>query len=397
MSKLKYLIGLFLYKMAPIKKNRFVFTSFNGHYSDNPKAISEKLHELYSDYEIFWLLNEKYYDDVPDYVQKVNIDSLKSFWVRGTAAAQVDNVYGFRAIFMMSQSPMKKFINKFSSFMLKKKKQPIFSTSHGTPIKKIGRDQIGNTVYDLSCYNTYLLVGDRLTEDVLKRVTFGRIPVSSIGSPRNDILYCDSSSKKKAIGIDENKKIVLYAPTFRNDGKDVEGKNVYRSGLNQLSEIDFDKLFNALNERFGGEWVMICRFHYHVSEMVDWEKLSLEYNGKIINGNKFDDMADYLAVTDLLISDYSSCLHDFALTKKPCFIYASDLVNYGTKERGFYIPLEELPYPISENSDELIDSIIKFDAQKYERDVDIFMERIESHDDGHACERFVDFMLKKLN
>lgn len=53
MSKLKYLIGLFLYKMAPIKKNRFVFTSFNGHYSDNPKAISEKLHELYSDYEIF--------------------------------------------------------------------------------------------------------------------------------------------------------------------------------------------------------------------------------------------------------------------------------------------------------------------------------------------------------
>ena len=60
MSKLKYLIGLFLYKIAPIKKNRFVFTSFNGHYSDNTKAISEKLHELYCDYEIIWLLKDKY-------------------------------------------------------------------------------------------------------------------------------------------------------------------------------------------------------------------------------------------------------------------------------------------------------------------------------------------------
>ena len=395
MNKLKYLIGLFLYKMAPQKRKRVVFTSFDGHYSDNTKAISEKLHELHNDYEIVWLLDKKYYGIAPSYIKKIDIHSLKSFWVRGTAVAQVDNVYGFRAVFSVSKNPIKKVANRFVAYMTRKK-QPIFATMHGTPIKRIGRDQIGNIVYDLNCYNTFLLVGDKFTEETLRRVTFYKIPTFTIGAPRNDILFSKKSLSKNLLGIDESKKIVLYAPTFRNDGKDVEGKNVYRSGLSQLEELQFDDLFVALNKRFGGDWVLICRFHYHVSAMVDWQKLAERYKGKIINGNRVDDMATYLSATDLLISDYSSCMHDFALTLKPCFIYAPDFINYSTKERGFYIPLEEMPYPFASDSSGLINNIIGFNSTCYENNVKCFLKRIGSADDGVASKRAVDFILSKL-
>ena len=396
MNKLKFLLGLFIYKTTPVKKNKIVFTSFEGHYSDNTKAISEKFHETHPEYEIVWLLKPEYFNDAPEYVKKVDINSLKSFRERGAASAQVDNVYGFRAIFKNSKNPIKAIKRRFIVFMTYKRKQPIFATMHGTSVKKIGRDQIGNTVYDFSCKNTFLLLGNKFTADILRHVTFERVPTIAIGAPRNDILFGKSSVSKSAIGVAEDKKIVLYAPTFRNDGKDVEGKNTNRSGLNQLEELKFDELFSALNKRFGGEWVMICRFHYHISKNIDWEKLNSEYGGKIINGNKLDDMAEYLPLSDALISDYSSCLHDFALTKKPCFIYAPDIVNYGTKERGFYIPLEELPYPLAKDSEELVNNVLDFNSERYERDVDDFMEKIGSKDDGNASARVVDFIVEKI-
>ena len=396
MNKLKFLLGLFIYKTTPVKKNKIVFTSFEGHYSDNTKAISEKFHETHPEYEIVWLLKPEYFNDAPEYVKKVDINSLKSFRERGAASAQVDNVYGFRAIFKNTKSPIKAISRKFIVFMTYKRKQPIFATMHGTSVKKIGRDQIGNTVYDFSCKNTFLLLGNKFTADILRHVTFERVPTIAIGAPRNDILFGKSSVSKSAIGVAEDKKIVLYATTFRNDGKDVEGKNTNRSGLNQLEELKFDELFSALNKRFGGEWVMICRFHYHISKNIDWEKLNSEYGGKIIKGNKLDDMAEYLPLSDALISDYSSCLHDFALTKKPCFIYAPDIVNYGTKERGFYIPLEELPYPLAKDSEELVNNVLDFNSERYERDVDDFMEKIGSKDDGNASARVVDFIVEKI-
>ena len=398
MNKFKFLLGLFVYKITPSrKKNKIVFTSFDGHYSDNTKAISEKFHESHPEYELVWLLKPEYFKNAPGYVKKVDINSLKSFRERGAASAQVDNVYGFRAIFKNSKNPIKAIKRRFIVFMTYKRKQPVFATMHGTSVKKIGRDQIGNTIYDFSCKNTFLLLGNKFTADILRHVTFGRVPTIAIGAPRNDILFCKSSVGKSAIGVDENKKIVLYAPTFRNDGKDVDNKNTDRSGLNQLEELKVDELFAALRRRFGGEWVMICRFHYHIAKNIDWEKLNFEYGGKIINGNRLDDMADYLPLTDVLISDYSSCMHDFALTEKPCFIYAPDIVNYGTKERGFYIPLEDLPYPLAINSRQLIDNILKFDDKRYERNVDDFMKKIGSEDDGKASERVVDFIIKKIN
>ena len=171
MRKLRTIIGLLIYKYAPIKKNRFVFTSFNGHYSDNTKAISIKLHEMDAGAEIIWLVNKEYISLVPEYAKAVDIESFAVYWYRGTASMLIDNVYGYRAIFKYSDGFLASMKFKVNCFFHSKKRQPIIATMHGTALKKNGRDQIGNIVLDMFCPNTELLLGDEHTAEKLKRVT----------------------------------------------------------------------------------------------------------------------------------------------------------------------------------------------------------------------------------
>lgn len=392
---LKSLIGLCIYKIAPIRRNRFVFTSFNGHYSDSTKAISIKLHEMSPKSEIVWLVDKERENDIPEYAKAVNINSLKSYWYRGTATAQIDNIYGFRAYFRADNRLSSRIKMSVWSFLTSKKKQPIFATTHGTALKKVGRDQVGNTVLDMVCSNTYLLVGDQFTAEILRKVTFEKIPTSALGFPRNDALFLENSKSKALLGVPEDKKIILFAPTFRNDGKDVEGKNIFRSGLNQLSEMNFDRLFETLNQKFGGDWVMVCRFHYHVANMVDWKSLDDKYPNKFINGNLHDDMADYLVCADVLLTDSSSCMFDFCLTKKPCFIYFPDLEHYRDKERGFYMDINGLPFSVAVDFRTLIDNIENFNQLEYSVAVDKLLEHIGTMSDGNAAQRVVQFIFDK--
>lgn len=393
MNKIKLLIGLILYKIAPIKKQRYVFTSFNGHYSDNPKPISNKLHEMNKNAEIIWLVSPKYLKDVPSYAKAVDIDSLKAFWYRGTATAGIDNVYGFRASFIMSNSFLHKLKTKIFTFLSYKKHQPIYSTMHGTPLKRLGRDQVGNTVLDMYCKNSYLLVGDEFSAKILSNVTFNKMPVKVTGSPRNDILFKASDGLKEKLNLPSDKKVILFAPTFRNDGKDVEGKNLCRSGLDQLNAMNLDLLFDTLKQKFGGDWVMVLRFHYHVAHMVDWESLNKNYPGKFINGNEFDDMAEYLACTDVLLTDSSSSMFDFAHTGKPCFLFFPDYVNYRDKERGFYMDASKLPFKLSEDFDTLIKHLKNFDNDTYIKEVNALKKCLGDGNDGNSSERIVNIIL----
>lgn len=392
MSSLKTLLGLIVYKIAPIKKNCFVFTSFNGHYSDNTRSISEELHEMHPETQIVWLLRPEI-ENVPGYIKRVRYGSLLSYWMRGRATAQIDNVYGFRANFIFDNSFRTKIRIYLFEKLGNKKRQPIIATMHGTAFKKIGRAQIDNKVLGFSCPNTYLIVGDKYTEKSLEYITFGKCTMGTLGWPRNDILFnCDVKTIRKKLGIPFDKKVLLFAPTFRNDGKDTDGKNLNRSGLNQLKEIDFDCLFDELSQKFGGEWMMVCRFHYHVANQVNWIDLENKYPGKFINGNKSDDMAEYLACCDILMTDSSSSMFDFANTKRPCFLYFPDLDNYRNKERGFYYDIETLPFPLASNFRDLIACIRSFDNDEYQTGIHELLNRIGSMDDGKSAERFVNFL-----
>lgn len=398
MSKISLAANLLRQKFTPVKKNKWVFTSFSGHYSDSPKYISEKLYEIDKSAEIVWLVKKKNLNQLPSYVTGVDIDSTEAGKHRANAQILIDNVYADMAYTVFGAGIMKKLKSLFYAFCYNKKNRYIFTTWHGTPLKKMGRDQLGNNVTDFVCSRMTMLLGNRFTIDKMKHLTFDKINMEILGTPRNDLLFSNEDNLykiKSKLGLPTDKKIILFAPTFRNDGNDVNGKNVERSGLNQLKEINFSQLFNVLNRVFGGEWVFVCRFHYHVEAAVNWEHLDLKYNNRIINGNIHDDMAEYLACSDVLITDASSCMFDFALTGKPCFIYFPDIRHYAEVERGFYVSVESLPFPSATTFSGLYNAIEVFDKNKYNHAVREMLDDFGYVDDSNSSQRIVEYILKQ--
>lgn len=399
MSIFKEFFYGFICKISPVKRNRVVFTSLSGQYSDSPKAISIQLHEMNPSFEIVWLVKQGIIGELPDYITPVVIGSWKAQWYRGSARVMVDNVFADHATTIYGDDSYAKLRAKIYLFLHNKKRQLRITTWHGTPIKRMGRDQIGNHVTDFLCNDMTMILGDQYTMDIMKRLTFHRIPMELIGTARNDVLFDQTyaAAIKQKIGIQADKKVILFAPTFRSDGQDNEVRNVQLSGINQLQEICFDALFAALQHKFGGEWVFVCRFHYHVADEVDWVELEQKYPGKFINGNQLQDMADYLACSDVLLTDASSCMFDFSLTKKPCFLYFPDLERYENSERGFYIPIRSLPFPIAITQDQLIDHIKNFDPVSYETALLKMKQEFLFVDDGHASEKIVQYIIEKVN
>ena len=392
---LKNFLFALLGKVTPVKKNTWVFSSFNGDYSDSPRAISECLHASNQSIRIIWIAKPSAV--LPDYVERVLPNTLRAECVKRSASVLIDNVY---ADMGFSVDSTKSFFAKKMRLMLwlrKKKRQRVYTTWHGFPLKKMARDQIGNDFSDFLCNNMTMFVNSEFQEKVMRHITFGKLQMARLGMPRNDMLFDIQRGNriKNELGISLEKKIVLFAPTFRNDGKGVEGKNVQRSGIDQMNEMDIDAVLTSLGKKFGGEWVFVCRFHYFVSSMIDWEKLNEKYPGKIVNGNILPDMADYLSCTDVLVSDASSCLFDFALTKKPCFVFFPDLGNYQNKERGLYLPIDSLPFPISTTTDDFVNSIDSFDSETYINKIDKMIDDFKMVDDGNATNRIVNYIKKE--
>lgn len=382
-------------KKIKIVENRWVFTSFSGHYSDSPKYLSIKLHEMNPSIEIVWCVSAQYKQLLPNYVVYAEYGSKEANEYLASAAVIIDNVYGGRAFTVFGNHMLSKLKAKFLRFGFYKKQQMVYTTWHGTPLKKMGRDQIGNNITGFECCNIKMLLGNQFTSDIMKHLTFNKIPIEVMGTPRNDILFLNKDEViKESLGIPTDKKTLLFAPTFRNDGKDVEGKNLNKSGINQLNMINFERLFKSLHDKFGGEWVLICRFHYHVAQMVDWAELNKKYNGRIINGNLHDDMSEYLACADVLLTDASSCMFDFIITNKPCLLFFPDIDNYANKERGFYIPIEKLPFPLATNFDDLITVIKRFNNDEYVKGIDKIRSEFGYMEDGESSQRILEWIFK---
>ena len=111
----------------------------------------------------------------------------------------------------------------------------------------------------------------------------------------------------------------------------------------------------------------------------------------IIDTTLYSDMQELLAISDIVITNYSSCIYDFMLTYRPAFIYASDVQKYDNN-RGFYYPLTSTPFPVAENNDIMIKNIEQFDYEKYKKDVSAFLNEKGCIDDGKASERVVELI-----
>lgn len=379
MRKLKALIKLCLH-LLPVHKKTVLFRSFDGMYNDNPRYISEHLHEANPDIKIVWALDTSYEQYVPSYIRVVKIYSSLYFYNLSRSEVVIDNNAGMNGLCGRIQ---------ISSF-IKMGNRLNISTWHGTPLKKIARDEPDAAKYnDFVRISDYILAGCEYTASILRNAFCDNYPVKLIGTPRNDLLFdknIDSNALKQKLGLPLNSKIVLFAPTFRND--------INNSGINQIQSLDLESLLTTMSENLSGKWCFVYRAHSIVQNTININQLTETNSNQIYNGNIGPDMAEYLICADVLITDYSGSLFDYALTYKPCFLYAPDREHYENVERGFYMNYDSLPFPIAYTSDELIWNIKNFDADIYKRRVEKFLKDIGNVEDGHASERVVDNILE---
>ena len=232
----------------------------------------------------------------------------------------------------------------------------------------------------LSVKNTSLFLSScrRFTEIACESLLYKKDIFWEIGMPRNDILINgDEQLKKKVraiLGLKEDEKLVLYAPTYRKPNDDY-----FKESIAISYGIDCEKVCKALEKRFGGKWVFAMRLHPCI---VDRKGVIPE---TAMDLTDYEDMQELLLAADAMINDFSSSMWDFMLTGKPSFMYAVDLQHY-IETTEVYTPVDEWPFPKSSNNDELIENISNFDETKYKEDCEKHYKALGGCETGHACE-----------
>ncbi len=380
-------------KKLPLKKDHIYFRSFGGRYSDSPKYVSEEIHRINKQVVLVWSLTDPMNEEGrPSYIKKVKYNSIRDIYYRSCAKVVVDNVVGVNSSYIYegdNEGAIKKEIAKKKRVM-----QKSVSTWHGTALKRMMKDEPGSTVKGFESTLDEMYWGDDHTINLMNEILYNKVKIKKLGVPRNDILVDLEEAKKKEIkkklGLPQVKKILLFAPTFRKN-------DLKKSGLMQLEMIDFDILFYTLEEKFGGEWIVVSRFHYLVDAKVDWDDIKKKYKGKVLNGNLHEDMAEYLAASDVLVTDYSSSMFDYSLKEEPVFLLCPDLAYYENTERGFYLDIRKMPYPLTTDFTGFIENIKNFHNEIYLSKVNTLNKELGCSNDRKASERIAKRVLSFLS
>lgn len=387
-ASLKKKVDFLLRKPLPVIKNTVFFQSFGGQYNDNPKYISEKLHELDPAIDIVWAISDKSKNnDLPEYIKCVQIGSREYINYSCRCQVVVENMNGIRGFLSARPSP-------FLHRLFVSKRQLNISTWHGMPLKHIGLDVPGMERYKyMYTSSNYISAGNTYTMDKFQRA-FYPTKIIMNGSPRNDFLIGSNDQKKVQmklhLGIPLDKKVLLFAPTFR--------ESVYESGIHQFEKLDFLKLSEVLTKQFNGEWCFVFRVHHEVMKEINAYGYRSKYEKNlIIDGNLHDDMAEYLLTADVLLTDYSSCMFDFALTKRPVFLLTLDKERYCNDERGLYMSMDQLPFPYAMEPEELYRNIAEYDSELSKYKIELFLDKIGNREDGKSSERIVRELLKFMS
>ncbi len=375
----------------PIDDNLILFESFLGkQYACSPKAMYEAIKKdpRYANYRFVWIfrnVKEKKALIGDERTQIVKYGSRKSFRMYAQAKYWVSNW-------------------RISESIIKKEGQVFIQTWHGTPLKKIGMDltiegnatasqKTGHKRYltDAMKYD-YFISPSKFCTDIF-RSAFGLTQLGKDdiiieeGYPRNDFLYQytqdDVEAIKDELGIDKEKKVLLYAPTWRD--------NQHQLGVGYTSN-SFDYIKKMIDE-VSDEYVILLRLHYLVAS-----KLNLEgYEGKVMDCSKMDDINRLYVITDILVTDYSSVFFDYSNLKRPILFYMYDLEEYETGIRDFYIDLTELPGPIIQTEEELIENIKNIEevSGQYKELYQKFNDKYTYLDDANASIRVIEKCIKE--
>lgn len=368
-----------LSRTSQTQRNKVLFITFQGDYTCNPKYVTEELLRRHADVDIVWALSRQSIqtpDAVPDGVRRVELNSYAMMRELVTARVIVCNSVEFEKL----RVPIRK-------------DQIIIQTWHGSlGIKRFDREHNSGWVWvkaaDYCGKMTRYCISNSTFEDEVYRGSFWpQAELLHYGHPRNDLLINKNDPRaaklaealRQRLGIAADTKVALYAPTFR----DAHGFSCY--------DVHPELLFDALHERFGGNWVLLLRYHPSIRE----HSVGVHHTQGVIDVSQYPDIQELMLLSDVAITDYSSWIYDFLLTGRPGFIYAADKEKYDN-ERGFYFPLESTPFPIATDNAELGQCIRTFDDASYHRKTEAFLREKGCIEDGHASERTVDKILELI-
>ena len=369
----------------PMKKNKIVMWTFEGDggYACSPKYIAEEIlkrnKEGKTDFEIYWLVKDVN-KSFPAEIKRVKDTLINRAYHFSTAAYWISNTRTFYGT-------------------VKRSKTVYIQTWHGSiSLKPIGRyrgsklSKIAELVSEAdSKLIDYAISGSAWCTKTWPDGLLYEGKILELGSPRCDILINGISDAHRKIrveyGLPDDVKICLYAPTFRGGSQ-----NTKRSVNTEPVTLDFERLIKALEDRFGGRWVVFLRLHPQLAAFM--EKLPVvSGDERLIDVSQRPDMAEIMASTDCIITDYSTVIFEGFLTGQPGFIYADDYDDYITDRGTLMFMPEEIPFPFATNNDGLMDSILTFDEEEYHRKRKAFIQKTGIVEDGHAAERVVDAIM----
>ncbi|MEB7392526.1 bifunctional glycosyltransferase/CDP-glycerol:glycerophosphate glycerophosphotransferase [Mammaliicoccus sciuri] len=370
-----------------VDNNVVVFEAFGGkNYSDSPKYIYEYMLENYPENQYVWILKNPSKSVIPGNPLKIKKGSLEYYKAYSKAKVWVNNA-------------------RLPLALNKKDNQKYIQTWHGTPLKKLANDmkvvrmpstttpQYKRNFHMETSRWDYLVSPNHYSTEIFESAFWmDEERVLEIGYPRNDLLVTHANDEeliakiRENVNIPEGKKVLMYAPTWRDDEFIKKGQYLFELKIN----------LENLYESIGEEYVILLRMHYLISNAIDLSG----YENFAIDVSNYDDISELYLITDALITDYSSVMFDYGILKRPQFFFAYDIEKYDKNLRGFYLDyVNDLPGPIIEDPFDLADSLKDIDLIKesYQDKIDEFYERFCSLEQGESSKYIGELINKEMN
>ena len=372
-------------------RDAILFISFKGkHCADSPRAIADELRRRDDGREHIWAVAD-WSVPVPDGAAAVLIGTQAYFDALG------------RSRYLVANDHMPRTYSKRAG-------QLYVQTWHGTPLKRIGYDigepkfASGGGYYDYLAHDVaqwdLLLSPNPFSTPIMREAFRFTGEICETGYPRNDALAAShpangetgprepgrtdlvsgrAAQVRRLLGLPPGRRVAMYVPTWRDGQFDDSGR--YR--------LDFRLDLHAARQRLAAGYVLLIRGHHLMASGIP----TITEPGFALDVTSYPDIADLLLVTDVLITDYSSVMFDFAPARRPMLFFAYDLEQYRDEVRGFYFDFEAIaPGPLLATSDEVISVLADIDAvaARYRKAHAEFVARFCPLDDGKAAERACD-------
>lgn len=371
LHKIKRNLLWILCSRLPKNPQKAVCQSFYGRgFSDSPKAVALELQKR--GYQVYWVVKGgREARSLPSGILPLKAETARDIYHQCTAGIWVDSCRKW-------------------AYTKKGKNQLYVQTWHGFPLKRIEKDARESLPRDYiiaaqadSAMCDLFLSNSRFLSELYRNSFWYSGEILEQGFPRNDILCHPAPGiaerVRESLSLPADKKLLLYAPTFRRD----KGLSVY--------DVDYERCVGALKRRFGGEWLILAKLHPNIAEKAGELKLNPEF---VRNASDYPDIQELYLASDGLLSDYSSVMFDYIPTGKPCFLYVNDAAAYAG-DRNFYFDLRRLPYPRAKNNEELERCILEFREEDQLAREEAFKEEFGFTESGKAAAACADWLVNR--